>query len=937
MTDKKQQPSLWLPLRVLDDNPSTEVSALIVPSFVCYCLFSQRTLPRKERNLVSGWRPNRVLRGRINERWASLMGALTIVAPDHSLKRRKADTKGIRKLFRWFIRSVRACGVDWIDERLKAMYNFSRHLSGKPVPESSKVRIPAGTPGFNRLGEFIGYSFFRHTCWSGLNGRHVETHWAFSMGKCAMGFPTHEKKVASLKKFKATTAELITPPKEVLIEAEAFAYAYTIGFPRGKIAYNMDIHISDSTSSCWEKSNGKGGRHSYFHELLVEFFRKEVFRISNPEDAFCPSGRKLLPLEMSEFYFEPTDQGVLVSGEVLALLWGNSRLLLELSFCMSLDDAEVPLGCLTDPAWSGRILPFHFYREKPEYVSLSEPSSIVSRMDAVDDKAAKARVIGVTKGHLINLGHLLRRATTAVLKCDRTIPTMGWPGKGPDRVLGPDPPFDSADITAATDSTDISEATALQKGVVRALIDLELLPEWFQDVAMTLVEVIMRPTRATAPAWWVDDKDGADVFPFVTQRSVPMGQPHSWNLLSLGQKFHRYRARPLVPLRHLKEIICGDDTAASGGDLETYKRFRSSLEQSGYKLSPGTDVISNLCIQYTERMFVFRESEQRKYLTEVKYPPVSSLLDKNPYSRLPQCRSANQHSAKSSRGPASTKATLWVSLPFSVKGYAQKVVKASRVLAMYSNHGIAGKAKNLDIPVYLPQEFGGLGFTHPDGKSLSHLRPFFMKGLASLLSDNRNLNYLLNFRSLGSSWFFNQDDQRSVDVKNLVDHWVTQVFDKKRQITCYGDLMLSMDSSIWERPCWVDITQFCEEALGAPLKKCDWESYDAVKGILKDLSGIGFFPIKEVLDSVEGHFRADQLFVGPDPGGAADESPSLALVSKRVHKFYKKLLNKQPPPPKWKDYSSKNIEELLDDLHWRQNLILVAGHLPLLEKFRSKW
>jgi hypothetical protein len=304
--------------------------------------------------------------------------------------------------------------------------------------------------------------------------------------------------------------------------------------------------------------------------------------------------------------------------------------------------------------------------------------------------------------------------------------------------------------------------------------------------------------------------------------------------------------------------------------------------------------------------------------------------------RLPQKRKAGISSAKSSRGPASTKATLWVNLPFSKKGYADKVVKSCRILAVYSNHKIVGKASKLDLPKYLPQEFGGLGFTHPDGKSLSHTRPFFVKGLASLLSDNRNLNYLLNYRSLGSCWSYNQKDPRSSAIKELTDHWIGSVFTSGRQITSYGDLLLSANGD-GVRPCWIDVVQFSEEVLGTSLKKGDWETYDEVKAVLKDLSGISFFPIKETLDHVESHWRQDQQFVGPDPGGSTDEAPSLSLVSKRVHKFYRDLLIRQPPPPKWKDYSSKTVEELLNELHWRQNLVLVAGHLPLLEKFKSRW
>jgi hypothetical protein len=227
------------------------------------------------------------------------MGSLSLVNPNAALFKREANQRGLYRLFRWFLKSLVHCGQDWLDERLKAMFEFSRHVSGLPIPESSKPSIPSGTPGFDESQQFVGYSFFRNTSWKILNkiptelGWEVEAHWTFSLGKRAMGFPTGSKRVKSVLKFWKRTRSSHDPPKEVRDKARTFAYEYANRFDSRRIRANMNIHISYTKSSCWEVSRGKGGRNR-FNQIRLNEFDDCWWIIPKGKTIFGPSGRVLI-------------------------------------------------------------------------------------------------------------------------------------------------------------------------------------------------------------------------------------------------------------------------------------------------------------------------------------------------------------------------------------------------------------------------------------------------------------------------------------------------------------------------------------------------------------------------------------------------------------------------------------------------------------------
>jgi hypothetical protein len=264
------------------------------------------------------------------------------------------------------------------------------------------------------------------------------------------------------------------------------------------------------------------------------------------------------------------------------------------------------------------------------------------------------------------------------------------------------------------------------------------------------------------------------------------------------------------------------------------------------------------------------------------------------------------------------------------------VEKAALVYCLYSNQELIQKAKKLDIPPYLPQEFGGLGFTHPSRKGLRHTRPFFLKGISSLLQENRNLDYILSFRILGSVWTYNPEDPVAEETKRLFDSWVSSVFTMDRKATSMEHLtpLSTRASPIWGEVSWVDMVQI-SEVFGLPLETNNWDHYDAIKERLFEITNFKWFPFKEVMDHVESHFRSSVLSYA-EITETFEEVPGLTRISREIHKFYKGQMNKIPPRNS-ENYRDKTMEEILDILHWRQNLVLVSSRVTYLENFSSRW
>jgi hypothetical protein len=824
------------------------------------------------------------------------------------------------------------------------MFEYSRHLSGLPIPESSKPKIPSGTPGFDG-DAFLGYSFFRNSSWNILNstpkepGWGLEAHWAFSLGKRAMGFPTQSKRVSSIKKFWKRTRQLRDPPEEVLQEAREFGYQYGYQFPAVRIKMNLFVHISHSKSSCMEVSKLKGGR-LRFGQLRLEEFDECYWMVPKGRTIFGPSGEVLIDILNEEAILmclkDAGDEWVVLGPQVRFLL-GDQRILRELAFAECSSNDEIPFDLVTTPiaSYDCDSFEFHLFDESPRYVAPeADEAEVQMRLDAVDDDGAKARIIGISNGALVNLLHILRTLITSVIKCDREVPTMGGKSRRPDRTLSSEGLFDSADLTAATDCSSIREVSCLLEGLCSALIERELVPKWLEGNLLTLCSLAMRPQEVHAPKWWNDEP----IFPFSTLRSVPMGQPHSWVLLCLGQLFHRKRTREMVKstlpdIRKWKLTVCGDDTCSSGNSRESCFMFRISLRNSGYELSSGTDIISELAAQYTEQLYV-KDIGGTGNLRQVLFPFVKTLTFKSPPGRLPQKRGRAEKTSHTSRGTAMTLSTNSISLPFSTEDFVELVRKVSRLYSLYSNHLILDRARNLDLPPYIPVEFGGLGFSHPTDRGFAHTRPFYLKGIWSLLSENRNIDYILNFRTLGSVWVYSPKDETVVETNRLMDHWIQSVFADHRKVRGEHDLELASDPFDGNRPVWVDV-QEASQIFDIPLEVGDWKSYDKLKESLGLSTKVQWFPIKEVLDHVEAGFRNEVLF-RTDQGNQV-EIPSLPSISKRIHSFYKKRMESYPPTSRWRTLKDRTVSETLDILHWRQNLVLVSGSLPRLENFSSRW
>jgi len=943
--------SFWIPVRALDVSTrrkcDPKVRVLVMPPYVRSLFrqsrtrFSQKTLDAI-RNI-----PIRV-KQRVNERWASLMGSLTITNPVAALKVKRCDLRCILRLYTWVVRSVSHSGIDWLDTRLKAVYEYSRYCAGAPKACSAPPEIPSGVPGRRRDGHFEGLPLFRWTSWWSLCGVvpsapnwSLESHSCFSSGKRAMGFPTMEKKIAAIRKFCSRVQTPVNIPESVLDEAEGFMYhKVTRTLERSDLLRHMHPHVSYSSSSCLEKSFAAGGRIAWCAEQLQTFSSEVVWFIQN-QDLYGPSGKLLIrrddPLIFAgenkaryDLMGNEINNCYSLSGSTARVVLGDHKILLELSIWAVHLDPSVPFSVHPHTHWIHAYdeAGFPFAGERP-YYSVEPDIPLTTRIDTVDDDGAKARVIGISSAPLIHLGHLVRTVLTAVMKADATIPTMSSKGKKISKLLRPRGVFDSKDLTAATDTTSFELARRLAMGAVKGLRKLNVIPAWLDENILVLVDLFLRPQTVLEPSWAQGRFPG--IFPFVTKRSIPMGMPHSWPCLNFDQQFQLERAIRICHLdtRSIDRTFCGDDSATSGGTEELSLVVRDCLREVGYSLSVGTDIISDSVVQYTEQIWVVVKGSWR----EISPPMVKSLCPKEPPTRLPQLRHRSMMTTGSSRGPASSTTMSFASLPLSEPSWVEKVKRASALFVINSNWELIRHARSLGLPVYFPKEFGGMGFSHPAGNSLAHVPTLFLRGAAIILKDDRSIGFIKSIRTLGSFWTLPVEPSAAeAQAFALATSWIDSVFEENRKATSLVDLEESCSPDQWAPMSYVDVEQI-GDVLGVPCPLGDWEAYDSVKKRLREITGFPWFPISEAIDHVERSFAEGLMFLEKQK----PELPQLGYVAKRVFKYYRKITSEDPHQYDFKRLRKEDATILMERYRWHKNRFLVYGGIELLRTLKSKF
>jgi len=766
-------------------------------------------------------------------------------------------------------------------------------------------------------------------------------HAAFSSGKRAMGFPTNEKKIAAIRKFVSGTQEEIPISDEILDQAEDFMFDKVVRrLDRSTIARHMKPHISYSSSSCLEENYASGGRICWCAKRLAAFSEDTLWYIQN-EDLYGPSGKLLIRKDDPLIFLddiktrynlmgEPIALSYALSGGTARVIWGDEAILLELSVWLAHLEPTIPFSVHPHSYWiecdgeSG----FPLTRERP-YFTTDPAVPLTMRLDTVDDDGAKARVLGLSSAMLVHLGHLLRTVLTAIMKADPTIPTMSSKGKKIRNLLEPRGTLDSKDLTAATDTTSFTLSRRLAMGAVKGLRHLNLIPSWLDENIFALVDLLIRPQIILEPIWSRNDFPGK--FPFITKRSIPMGMPHSWPLLNFDQQFQLERAIRTCGLntRSIDRTFCGDDSATSGGTRELSETVRRCLEEVGYVLSKGTDIVSESVVQYTEQIWVIVGGRWK----EISPPMVKSLCPKAPSTRLPQMRHLAVMTTGSSRGPASSTTLSFASFPLSTPEWMRDLKKASTLFVLNSNWDLIVRAKKLGLPIYFPKEFGGMGFTHPSLNSLSHVPTLFLRGASIILRDDRSIDFVKSLRTLGSFWTLPVNKSMAeVQAYDLTSSWIESVFTPNRKATTMLDLTTTCFPDQFAPSSHVDVEQIAE-ILGIPCSLGDWDAYDSVKVALREITGSPWFPITEAIDHVEHMFSRDLMFLNKQK----PEVPQLSEVSRRIIKFYQKINRDDPYSYDYRKLRKEDAGVLMSRYRWNRNRFLVYGGIEALRTLNSRY
>jgi hypothetical protein len=413
------------------------------------------------------------------------------------------------------------------------------------------------------------------------------------------------------------------------------------------------------------------------------------------------------------------------------------------------ESGEIIFNPPTPPSVKGSCLALSLWDEDPNLdpfldVDLPDP---IYRAEAVDDCGCKARVVTIGSAAWITLGHLFR---TYLYSCLEGDPEMIL---GDDAILGafpewfarvessggiPNWKFLSVDLTSATDtfSSDVCHSLAL--GVAISL-------EGFDKVLYRKMCILARNVSVSSLISYPDATD------IIQERGMMMGTPESWGILNLYNKFFTslaeqlYLVAPLqVPLSWRDPFVqealtkvkfapkslaiskrCGDDQVIYGPDrvLDNYTRL---ISLSGAVPSPGTNAVSERYITFTQSLAQW-VGGRVEWIDIVR---IISLVDWKGINRLPSVKEVPRIWF---RGLSFQLALRW----WNATPWESAVRKGLLIFGQYLCSDFIKSVASQGGEPFLPTVLGGLGFPHPTGRELRHVRPRVLRCVIFSLRDDQ--------------------------------------------------------------------------------------------------------------------------------------------------------------------------------------------------------
>jgi hypothetical protein len=414
-----------------------------------------------------------------------------------------------------------------------------------------------------------------------------------------------------------------------------------------------------------------------------------------------------------------------------------------------------------------------------------------------------------------------------------------------------------------------------------------------------------------------------------------MGTPESWGLLNLYNKFFSlggevlWRHAPETQdvgkfvwwnplIQKTFEIVagcpqpysvvkrCGDDQVMFG-PKSALIYYTELIKLSGAIPSVGTHVISEKFITFTQSL---AELSDRK-VKWVDIVRVNSLVDWKGINRLPAFKEVPRIWF---RGQAYNLALRW----WNANEWELQVRKSLLVFAQYLCHDFILDVSKQGGEPFLPSVLGGLGFPHPNGGEMKHIRPRVVRAIAFLLRDDQRPQTFYD-RTLFNVWTISDNETLFAQKCREVEERAFSLFFSKDEY-CSNLEYFEADNEVVGLNPWTDLNAI-RDALEAPLPLTSI-NFGIIQNIVSE-ANLLLVPIGTMWKDVTSRIRS---YFAPDYGIEDIQNPDLRL-SHRIELFRKRVDKVLKEKGVWADtydphlWSNYSVDKVTNRLKWADSFI----------------
>jgi hypothetical protein len=346
-------------------------------------------------------------------------------------------------------------------------------------------------------------------------------------------------------------------------------------------------------------------------------------------------------------------------------------------------------------------------------------------------------------------------------------------------------------------------------------------------------------------------------------RGTPMGNPANWAFLEIINEFALAVAEEayysagvlmggdptadMIGKLTIPAVFCGDDNLTMFHDPGLFRLYEKYMSLCGGMISAGSHFESSEIAFFTEIPYTSR-------LEYIEVPKLRMLIEHE--NNLPDGKFENPIFY---RGETISKAVSYLVGP--LESMKDGILQWS----LLRNFDIIRRCILLKIPVTVPRQYGGWGFTSPTGRV--RLPSRHKKALKVLLRDDHSLKFVIFRSRLASIWNCSLSDGRYPEILELVEVAFSKMekFFKRLEVLTdhyelvpveYGNFrqLIGVKRDLEEKG-WINSKDSLELISGRVLEATWGLGYKPVQGRSKSLEQAGR-ELEKVIDQIlESHNR----------------------------------------------------------------------------------